>query len=100
MFCSTCVSLVGVISALMLLSYLGFVIIYVPVYRYLAITVLLLLLSYRLSVWRFLPTERAHVRRLAEKIVERRRAYALPTSEEPRSDVGANALYVPAAPYL
>nr|CCC90413.1 hypothetical protein, unlikely [Trypanosoma congolense IL3000] len=100
MFCFSCVTLISVIMSLIVLSYLAFVIVYVPVYRYVAITLLVLLLMYKMSVWRLLPTERAHMRMLAQKIVEQRRAYGAMMTEPINMATGGALAYIPASPYV
>ncbi|RNF17550.1 uncharacterized protein Tco025E_04785 [Trypanosoma conorhini] len=77
-FLCGCSMLLSFLITALLGAYLVYIIVWVPVYRYVAIIFVLLLLAFSLSAWRFLPSERAYVREKAEGIVDGRLAFTLP----------------------
>nr|CCC47874.1 conserved hypothetical protein [Trypanosoma vivax Y486] len=70
-----CGAMLKIIIILVAVAYLLYIVVLVPRYRYIAIVLLVLVMALKFSAWRFLPTERARVRRMAKEIVEKRLVY-------------------------
>ncbi|RNC42594.1 hypothetical protein TcCL_NonESM07775 [Trypanosoma cruzi] len=75
-----CSMLISLLISALLGSYLVYLIVWVPVYRYTASIIVLLLLAFNFSAWRFLPSERAYVRERAKDVVNERLAFTAPTA--------------------
>ncbi|KEG06643.1 hypothetical protein DQ04_12961020 [Trypanosoma grayi] len=80
MGCFSCSKLLYIAILVLITAYLGYVIAFVPVYRYVAIIGILLLIAFKFSVWRFLPSEKAYVREKAKAITDKRLAFVAPAA--------------------